>query len=85
METVQILFSWAPKSLWMVTAAKIKRCLLLGKKAMTNSVLKSEGITLLMKVCRVKTMVYPAVMYGCESWTVQKTECQRIDAFELWC
>ena len=66
---------------------KIKRHLLLGRKAMTNleSVLKSREITLPTKVCLVKAMVFPVVMYGCESWTIKKTECQRIDAFELWC
>ena len=62
---------------------EIKRCLLLGRKAMTNldSILKSRDI----KVHLVKAMVFPVVMYGCESWTVKKAECQRIDAFELWC
>ena len=66
---------------------EIKRCLLLGRKAMTNldSVLKSREITLLTKVCIVKAMVFPVVMYGCESWTVKKAECRRIDASELWC
>ena len=66
---------------------KIKRCLLLGRKIMTNldSILKSRDITLLTKVQLVKAMVFPMVMYGCESWTVKKAECQRIDAFELWC
>ena len=66
---------------------KIKRCLLLGRKAMTNldSILKSRGIILLIKVRLVKAIVFPAVMYGCESWTIKKTECQRIDAFKLWC
>ena len=66
---------------------EIKRYLLLGKKAMTNldSILKSRDITLLIKVCLVKAMVFPVVMYGCESWTVMKAEHQRIDAFELWC
>ena len=66
---------------------EIRRCLLLGRKAMTNldSILKSRDITLPTKVCRVKAMVFPVVMYGCESWTVNKAECQRIDAFELWC
>ena len=65
---------------------EIKRCLLLGRKVMTNldSVLKSRDITLLTKVCLVKAMVFPAVMYGCESWTIKKAEHQRIDAFELW-
>ena len=66
---------------------EIKRCLLLGRKVMTNldSILKNRDITLATKVCLVKTMVFPVVMYGCESWTVKKAECQRIDAFELWC
>ena len=66
---------------------KIKRCLLLGRKVMTSldSILKSRDITLLTKVCLVKAMVFPVVMYGCESWTVKKAECRRIDAFELWC
>ena len=66
---------------------EIKRHLLLGRKAMTNldSILKSKDITLLTKVCLVKTMVFPVVMYVCESWTIKKTEHQRIDAFELWC
>ena len=66
---------------------EIKRWLLLGRKAITNSdsVLKSRDITLPTKVCIVKTMVFPAVMYGCESWTIKKAEHRRIDAFELWC
>ena len=66
---------------------EIKRHLLLGRKAMTNldSILKSRDITLLTKVSIVKTMVFPVVMYRCESWTIKKAECQRIDAFELWC
>ena len=66
---------------------EIKRHLLLGIKAMTNldSVLKSRHITLLTKVCIVKAMVFPVVMYGCESWTIKKSEHQRICAFELWC
>ena len=66
---------------------EIKRCLLLGRKVMTNldSTLKSRDITLPTKVRRVKAMVFPLVMYGCESWTVKKTECRRTDAFELWC
>ena len=65
----------------------IKRRLLLVRKVMTNldSVLKSRGITLLTKVCILKAMVFPVVMYGCESWTIKKAEHQRIDAFELWC
>ena len=66
---------------------EIKRQLLLGRKAMTNldSILKSRDITLLTKVHIVKSMVFPVVMYGCESWTTKKAEHQRIDAFELWC
>ena len=65
----------------------IKRHLLLGRKAMTNldSMLKSRDITLPTKVCLVKAMVFPVVMYGCESWTMKKAERRRIDAFELWC
>ena len=66
---------------------EIKRHLLLGRKVTTNldSVLKSRDITLPTKVCLVKAMVFPVVMYGCESWTIKKAEHQRIDAFELWC
>ena len=66
---------------------KIKRCLLLGRKAMTNldSIFKSRDITLPTKVHLVKAMVFPVVVYGCESWTVKKAERRRIDAFELWC
>ena len=66
---------------------EIKRHLLLGRKVMTNldSILKSRDITLPTKVCLVKAMVFPVVMYGCESWIVKKAECRRIDAFELWC
>ena len=66
---------------------EIKRLLLLGRKAMTNldSLLKSRDITLLTKVHLVKAMVFPVVMYGCESWTIKKAEHRRIDAFELWC
>ena len=66
---------------------EIKRHLLLGRKVMTNldSILKSRDITLPTKVRLVKAMVFPVVMYGCESWTVKKTECQRTDVFELWC
>ena len=65
---------------------EIKRCLLLGRKVMTNldSMLKSRGITLPTKVCLVKAMVFPVVMYGCESWTIKKVECRRSDVFELW-
>ena len=66
---------------------KIKRHLLLERKAMTslNSILKSRDITLPTKVCVVRAVVFPVVMYGCESWTIKKAKCQRIDAFELWC
>ena len=66
---------------------EIRRRLLLGRKAMTNldNVLKSRDITLLTKVHIVKAMVFPVVMYSCESWTVKKAECQRTDGFELWC
>ena len=80
-----MLFPWAPKSLWMVTAGmKLKDGLLLGKKAMTNldDILKSRDITM---VCIVKAVVFPVVMYGCESWTIKKAEHQRIDAFKLRC
>ena len=66
---------------------EIKRRFLLGRKVMTNldSILKNRDITLPTKVCLVKAMVFPVVMYGCESWTVKKAECRRIDALELWC
>ena len=66
---------------------EIKRCSLLGRKVMTNlnSILKSRDITLPTKVHLVKAVVFPVVMYGCESWTIKKTECGRIDAFEMWC
>ena len=66
---------------------EIKRCLLLRRKVMTNldSILKSRDITSPTKVCLVKAMVFPVVMYGCESWTIKRTEHRRIDAFELWC
>ena len=88
MEAVTDLIFWGPK----ITADgdcshEIKRLLFLGRKAMTNldSILKSRDITLLTKVHPVKAMVFPVVMYGCESWIIMKAECQRIDAFELWC
>ena len=88
METVTDFIFWGSK----ITADgdcshEIKRRLLLGRKAMTNldSILKSRDITLPTKVCLVKAMVFPVVMYGCESWTVKKAERWRIDAFELWC
>ena len=66
---------------------EIERCLLLGRKVMTNleSILKSRDIALPTKVHLVKTMIFPVFMYGCESWTIEKAECQIIDAFELWC
>ena len=81
------LYFWgAPKSLQMVTAAMKLRRLLLGRKVMTNldSILKSRNINLPTKVHLVKAMVFPVVMYGCESWTIMKAERRRIDAFELW-
>ena len=84
----QTLFFWAPQSLQMVIAAmKFKRRLLLGRKVMTNldSILKSRDISLPTKVCLVKAMVFPVVIYGCASWTIRKAECRKIDAFELWC
>ena len=83
----QTFISWAPKSLQMVTVAMKLRCLLRKRKAMTQlgSILKTRDITLLTKVCLVKAMVFPVVMYGCESWTIKKAECGRIDAFKLWC
>ena len=66
---------------------EIKRCLLLGRKAMTNldSILKSKDVTLPTKVCLVKAIIFPVVMYGCESWAIKKAEHQRVDAFEPWC
>ena len=82
----QTLSFGAPKSLQMVTAAmKLKDAL--GRKAMTNldSIFKSRDVSLPTKVLLVKAMVFPVVMYGCESWTVKKAECRRTDAFELWC
>ena len=81
------LFFWAPKSADGYCSHEIKRCLLLGRKVLTNldSILKSRDITLSTKVCLVKAMVFPVVMYGCESWTLKKAGHRRIDAFELWC
>ena len=84
----QISFSWAPNLLQMVTAAmKLKDACSLEEKAMTSldSILKNRDITLPINVHLVKAMVFPVVMYGCVSWTIKKVECQRIDAFELWC
>ena len=84
----QILFWGAPKSLQMGDCShETKRRLLLGRKVMINldSILKNRDITLPTKVCLVKATVFPVVMHGCESWTIKKAECQRSDAFELWC
>ena len=85
-ETVATLFFWAPKSLQMVIAAMKLRCLHLGRKAMANldGIFKSRYITLPTKIHLVKSMVFPVVMYGCESLTIKKVECRRIDAFEVW-
>ena len=87
-EPVSDFIFWGPQ----ITAEgygshEIKRRLLLGRKAMTNldSIFKSRDITLPTKVCLVKAMVFPVVIYGCESWTVKKADCWRVDAFELWC
>ena len=82
-ETLSDLFWGAPKSLRMVIAAMKSRRLLLGSKVMTNlhGILKSRDITLPTKVCLVEAMVFPVVMYGCESWTVKKAEHRKIDAF----
>ena len=87
METVTDFIFLGSKSLQMVIAAMKLRCLLLGRKVMTNLdiILKSRDITLPTNVHVVKPMVFPVVMYGCESWTVKKAEHRRIDAFELWC
>ena len=87
-ETVSDFIFWGSKIIADGDCShEIKRCVLLGRKVVTNlnSILKNKDITLPTKVHLVKAMVFPAVMYGCESWTVKKTECQRIDAFELWC
>ena len=80
------LLFWAPKSLQMVIAAMKLKDVYSLEGVMTNldSILKSRDITLLTKICLVKVMVFPVHMYGCESWTIKKSECQRIDAFELW-
>ena len=88
METVSDFIFWGSKIIADGDCShKIKRRLLLGRKVMTNldSILKTRDITLPTKVRLVKAMVFPVVMYGCESWTVKKAECRRIDAFELWC
>ena len=82
----QILFSWAPKSLWIVTSAMKSKTLAPWKKSYKEfSVLKSRGITLPTKICIVKAMVFPVVIYGCGRWTLKKAESPRIDAFVLWC
>ena len=87
METVADYFGGSKITADGDCSQEIKRCLLLGRKAMTNldSILKSRDITLPTKVRLVKAMVFPVVMYGCESWTIKKAELWRIDAFELWC
>ena len=88
METVRdFIFSGSKITVDGDCSYKIKRCLLLGRKAMTNlnSILKSRDITLPTKVHLVKAMVFPVVMYGCESWTIKKAEHQIIDVYELWC
>ena len=90
-ETVEavadFIFFWSKITADGDCSHEIKRRLLLGRKVMTNldSILKSRDITLSTKVCLVKAMVFPVVMYGCESWTVKEAEHRRIDAFELWC
>ena len=87
-ETVRDFIFWGSKITGDGDCShEIKRRLLLGRKVMTNldSILKGRDITLPTKVRLVKAMVFPVVMYGCESWTVKKSECRRIDAFELWC
>ena len=83
----QTLFSWSPKSLQMVTAAMKLKLFLLGRRAMTNldSILKSRDITLPIKICTVKAMGFPVIIYGCESWMIKKAEHWRTDAFDLWC
>ena len=86
-ETVRLYFLGLQNHCRWWRSHEIKRCLLLGRKVMTNldSIFKSRDITLPTKVSLVKAMVFPVAMYGCESWTVKKAECRRIDAFELWC
>ena len=87
-ETVAVFIFWGSKTTADGKCShEIKRCLLLSRKVMTSldSVFKSRNVTLPTEVCLVKAIVFPVVMCGCESWTVKKAECQRIDAFELWC
>ena len=87
METVRLYFFGLQITADGDCSHEIKRHILLGRKVMTNldSLLKSKDISLPTKVCLGKTMVFPVVMYGCESWTIKKAEHERIDAFELWC
>ena len=87
MQIVRDFIFWTPKSLQMVTAAMKLRHLLLGRKVMTNldSILKSRDSTLPTKIHLVKVIVFPVVMYGCESWTIKNAEHRRTDAFDLWC
>ena len=86
-ETVRLYFFGSKVTADGDCSHEIKRCLLLGRKVMTNldSILKSRDITLPTNVHLVKAMVFPVVTYGCESWTIKKAECRRIDGFELWC
>ena len=86
-ETVSDFIFWGSITADGDCSHEIKRCLLLGRKVMINvdRILKSRDITLPIKVCLVKAMVFPVVMYGCEIWTIKIAERQRIDAFELWC
>ena len=87
METVGDFIFWGSKITADGDCSHEIKCLLLGRKAMTNldSILKSRDITLLTKVLLVKAMVFPLVIYGCESWTIKKAECKKSDAFALWC
>ena len=88
METVtDFILLWSKITTDGDCSHEVKRRLLLGRRVMTNldSILKSRDITLPTKVHLVKALVFPVIMYGCESWTIKKAECQRIDAFELWC
>ena len=87
-ETMRDFIFWGSKiTADGVCSHEIKRCFLFGRKAMTNldSILKSRDITLPTKIHLVKAMIFPVVMYGCESWTIKRAESPRIDAFELWC
>ena len=86
-ETMEIMTNFIFMEYKITTAMELKRHLILERKFMTNldSLLKSRDMTFLSKVCLVKAMVFPVVMYGCENWTIKKAEHQSIDAFELWC